>query len=488
MLDPSRPAILAAGVGPLPPERPERLHAPGVRLWGMARELARAGHRVRIAAAGFGQAAARTLTIFDLAPDRDNPVLSEPTRIELAAEVLPRTLNAQAAEIHAAATVSTTDVMNHALAASGLALPMWMDFFGDPMAEAQLLAVRGGSDEGLARQWSLVAPALARADRLSGCSRDQAAAIAGQLGAVGRLNRFTAFTPLVEVIRPWLEPIPMDIDAEPPVRGKLAPADAFIVVQTGGFNTWLDVESMFAALERAMAENPRIHFAATGGAIPGHYVGGFEWFSKQIESSPHRDRYHLLGWIPVGQVPRVILEADLGINLDLPCAEGRLGTRNRILDWLGAGVPTISTPGCELAEELGAAQLLDLVPHGDPAAAASAILSHAADPKPGKSQATDAADHLRRAYHPSICLRPLIDWAASPKPALDLQGYRAGNAAPSSLLGQAGDAEATYRAGMETARRLAQIEQKLASLEGSRWVRLALKLRGRKDPDQPPQS
>lgn len=487
-IEPSSLPILAAGVGPLPPERPDRLYAPGVRLWGIARELARAGHRVRLIAAGFGRAERTTLSIHDVAPDRNYPRLSDPRKIELATEAIPAALAKEAADSSAAATVSTTDVMNHAVAVSGLTIPAWMDYFGDPMAEAQLLAVRGGSDEGLARQWSLVAPALARADRLSGCSRDQAAAILGQLGVAGRLNRFTTFEPLVEVIQPWFEPIPIDIDCDSPLRGGLVPRDSFLVVQTGGFNTWLDVETLFAALERAMAADPRIHFAATGGAIAGHYSGGFGWFAAQVAASPNRERYHLLGWLPVGQVPRVIHEADLGLNIDLACPEGRFGTRNRILDWLGASIPTISTPGCELAETLGAAKLIDLIPHGDPEAAAKAILDHAADPKPGREQAAQAAAHLRRAYDPAVCLRPLIDWAAAPKVASDLHSYRSGKAAPSVLLGQAGDAASSHRKAIQTARRLAQLERNWAALSGSRWVKLALWLRGRKGLDDPPQS
>ncbi len=484
--------ILVAGVGPLPPEKPDRLYAPGLRLWGMARELARAGHPVRLVAAAFGQADRMTLTVYDVAPERDHPRLSDPRPIQADTDAVGAAIAGQAAEFHPAATVSTTDVMNHAVAAAGLTTPAWMDYFGDPLAEAQLLAVRGGSDEGLARQWSLVAPALARGDRFSGCSRDQAAAITAQLGVAGRLNQFTAFEPLVEVLQPWFEPIPIDIDSPSPLREKLPP-DAFVIVQTGGFNTWLDVETLFAALERAMAADPRIHFAATGGAIAGHYAGGFEWFAGQVEKSAHQDRYRLLGWIPVGQVPRVIHEADLAMNIDLACAEGRFGTRNRILDWLGAAIPTISTPGCELAETLGLAKLVHLIPHQDPEAAAKAILAHAADPKPGRECAAEAAAYLRKAYDPAICLKPLIEWAAEPKSASDLQMYAHGReyahvGAPSVLLAEARDAAKTRREAIEKARRLAQLERNWAAIMGSRWVKLAFKLRGRKGLDDPGES
>jgi hypothetical protein len=213
-----------------------------------------------------------------------------------------------------------------------------MDYFGDPMAERQMLALRHGSDEGLADQWNLVAPALARADRLSGCSADQCAAILGQLGAVGRLGRFTVSDRLIHRLPPWIEPIPIDIDCEPLVRGTQMPQDAYLIIQTGGFNTWLDVHTLFAALELAMAANPRLHFAATGGAIPGHHVGGFQWFAAQVAKSQFKDRYHPLGWVPLGQVPRVISEGDLGSTWISSVPRGSWGpaTGSWIGSWAGS--------------------------------------------------------------------------------------------------------------------------------------------------------
>jgi hypothetical protein len=332
----SHQRLLVVGVGPLPPERPDQLFAPGLRIWGIARELARAGHHVRLLCAGFGEHGLSLARRYDLKWERgEEPHLPEPEELRIPGEGWAELIAIEAASFKARAAIGSTDVMNHALAESGIMIPIWMDFFGDPMAERQMLALRHGSDEGLLDQWTLVAPALARADRVSGCSTDQCAALLGQLGAVGRLNRHTVSDRLIKCLPPWVELIPIDIDSEPAVRGPLAPEEAFIIVQTGGFNTWLDVETLFAALERAMAANERIHFAATGGAIPGHHEGGFEWFAAQVEKSPFRDRFHLLGWLPLGMVPRVISEGDLGLNVDLPCPEGILGTRNRLMDYHG---------------------------------------------------------------------------------------------------------------------------------------------------------
>ena len=376
------PRLLVVGVGPLPPERPDRLYAPGLRVWGMARELAKAGHPVRLICARFGESAPHSAIRYDLLWTRgQEPQLPAPQTLTLPPGDWPELIMMEAASFKAKAAVGTSDVMNQSLAASGIHIPIWMDYFGDPMAERQMLALRHDSDEGLLDQWNLVAPALARADRISGCSTDQCAAILGQLGVVGRLNRFTVRDRLIRCLAPWIELIPIDIDCDRIVRGVLAPENARLIVQTGGFNTWLDVQTLFAALERAMAAEPLLHFAATGGAIPGHHAGGFEWFAAQVENSQYKDRYHLLGWLPLGRVPRVIGEGDLGLNVDLECPEGILGTRNRLLDWILGGLTVISTPGCELARELEEEGFITLAPHGNPEAIARAILEASARPE-----------------------------------------------------------------------------------------------------------
>ena len=484
--------LLIAGVGPVPPERPGRLFAPGLRIWGMARELARAGHPVRLVCARYGWTGAtaggegdeRTVADrFDLKP-AEEPQLPEGQALDVAGGEWPGLLARETEAFGATAAVGSTDVMNHALAGAGLSIPIWMDYFGDPMAERQLLALRLGSDAGLVDQWAMLAPALARADRLSGCSHQACGALLGQLGVLGRLGRHTARETLVHYIPPWLEPIEPDKANgadEALVRGRLVPADAFMIIQTGGFNTWLDVETLFATLERVMNINPRIHFAATGGAIPGHTASAFWHFTKAVNASPHRERFHLLGWLPLGQVPRLIAEGDMGLNVDIACPEGMLGTRNRILDWLAGGLPVVSTPGCELAGELGERGYLRLADHGDPEALAGAILQTAEEPGPAREGARLGIGYLHQIHTPVRCLAPLMQWAEEPKPASDLHRWEEGTDRPSALHDQARRETGRLQQQQRLAERVAELEGQLARLRGSRLVRWALKLRRRND-------
>jgi glycosyltransferase involved in cell wall biosynthesis len=304
------------------------------------------------------------------------------------------------------------------------------------------------------------------------------------------LGRHTADHRLVFYVPTWYDWHPPWPDGTtgadgPLLRGGAVPAGAFLVIQTGGFNTWLDVETLFAALEAAMAANQQVHFAATGGAIQGHYVEGYERFEREIKSSRYNNRYHILGWRPLGELPRLLAEADLAINLDRPGPEGILGCRNRMLDWVAAGVPTVTTPGCELAVELADGGFVTLTPHGNPAAAARAILAVAADPEPYRAAARRGAAWLARERTATVCMRPILEWAAAPQSALDLQAWRSGEAEPPRLWRRASQAPENLAAMRRQAQKAAWLEQKLARMEGSRWVRLALWLRGRDDLEPP---
>ncbi len=469
--------LLLAGVGPLPPEYPNRLFAPGLKIWGIARELSRVGHPVRLATLGFDSNERNSLNIFELGVQAPSEIENlKPRTVQIGDEAIHKILAREAAEYHARALIGSTDLMNRELALMDSDLPLWCAFFGDPMAEKQLLAKTHGSDDGLSPQWKMMIPALRRADRVSGCSRRQVGALMGELGTQGRLNRHTAEIVMAACLPPWIEPIPQSAESGPIMRGVSVPADAFIVLQTGGFNSWLDEETLFHSLEGAMANNPAIHFAATGGAIPGHNSLTFERFKSRVDSSTHGKRFHFLGWLPLPQVPRVIAEADLALNVDLPSLEGWLGTRNRLMDWLMGDLPIISTLGCEFAQDLGTKNLIRIVNQGDARAITDSILEIASNPKEAKARAEAARNVMLAHNTPAQCLKPLLDWAADPKPAPDRVAWKNGDSPPRLWL-DAGD-EAARIAELESVRvELARADAELKSLEGSRAVQFAMQLR-----------
>ena len=107
-----------------------------------------------------------------------------------------------------------------------------------------------------------------------------------------------------------------------------------VVLWAGGYNTWTDVDLLYEALIRAMAEVPEMCFVSTGGTIAGHDEITFHRFVERTRKSRFRDRFHFAGWVPTEDVPCYYFESDLGINVDSDNYETVFGARNRLNDMM----------------------------------------------------------------------------------------------------------------------------------------------------------
>jgi glycosyltransferase involved in cell wall biosynthesis len=412
--------LLVLGVGPLPFEHGERLHAPGIRTWQLATALAANHHFITLCIIDFG----------DFHPDHKAappPAIRQDagSNISLVKLAYHPTQSVQSIRtLHLAtrfaAVVSSSDIMNGIAADLNLPIPMWLDYNGDPFAEKQLQARLYKHDGSLLPQWELYLKGLACGDRFSVCSQPQRHALIGQLGFAGRLTAETSGEEMVQVLpncsRIMSERTPKRTT---PLKGKQIPATAFLVLWTGGYNTWSDPETLFHGLERAMQENDSIYFATTGGAIDGHDNKSFQIFSDLVEQSPLRDRFVFLGWIPTDEVGSYYEQADLAVFTDRYSVEGELGARTRIVDWIQFNLPIACTNLCELTNQLESENLIKTFPIGDAAAMAKVITEAAADSAPMLEMAISARQWLDRNLDERTVLAPLLAWAAAPEFAGD---------------------------------------------------------------------
>ena len=122
-----------------------------------------------------------------------------------------------------------------------------------------------------------------------------------------------------------------------------------------------------------MDQAPRLRLVATGGELTGYLARVYEQFKELAAASRHKDRIHALGWLPMEQANRWLAAAELGVVVDRPCAETRLGARNRLLYDAAARCPVVATRGTEVVAEMETAGALAAVPTGDAAALGRAI-------------------------------------------------------------------------------------------------------------------
>ncbi len=231
--------------------------------------------------------------------------------------------------------------------------PLWIDVPGDPMSEAQLRAHRSGQTEPIHRYRQVLSLAVGRGDHFSVISADQRKVLIGALGLTGRLTASVVGQELVDVVRPSVEGLYRDCPPEsPPGLVPGIAADDFAVLFCGGFNTWLDAETLLGGVLKAMDRDPHVHWVSTGGSLAGHHEGGYTWFRRRAERSPHVDRFHFLGWVPARHLDAVYEASDLALNMDTPCYEAEFGSRTRLLDAVERGLAVAATDSCELTAEL----------------------------------------------------------------------------------------------------------------------------------------
>jgi glycosyltransferase involved in cell wall biosynthesis len=316
--------------------------------------------------------------------------------------------------------------MNLAASIARVSLPRWFDFNGHPMAERQMQARVFNSDEGLLSQWRYVVPALLCGDHFSVCSPTQKYALIGELGCCGRLNRWTAGHDLVDVMVPgYNEQEP--VQRKPAIRGPIVGPEAFVVLWTGGYNTWVDVNTLFQGLEYAMERSPTLHYVSTGGAIQGQDEQTFERFQGLVAKSPHRDRYHFCGWVPLTDLQNYYLDADVAINIDLFSYEGLLGHRNRLFGWILAELPVVSTGLSEFPRELETQELISTFQIGDAVGLGNLLLHIEQHKEEYRKKARAAREYVITHCAPKKLLAPLLKWVNHSQHAPDLlQGARTG--------------------------------------------------------------
>lgn len=416
--------LLVLGWSPLPFESARMNYAPGIRSWQLASALAADGHAVCLALAripGTEDAEAPEIEV-----EEHGGVLIawlERERFENAGD-LERLADDFRPEAVVAAAIQPA---RRAVEIAG-ELPLWIDVFGDPMAEAQAKAVIETEGHHLSPYLRLLATLLARGDAFSAVSERQRWALVGQLGLVGRLSRATAGAEMVHAMavscESWTAESPPSDTAvegeEPPlIDGWLPSAGDFVVLWSGGYNTWCDVETLFAALERALAARESLCFVSTGGVIEGHDESTYDLFLRKVEGSAHRERYHLAGRLPTAAAAAWQRRADLAVVTERPLAERQLGSSGRVQRWLVEGVPLLCAELSELGELVARQGLGRTYGVGDGDDLAQQILEAVDDPAEGRRRAEVgrvwAAEHLSTAS----TTEPLRSWAKETRPAAD---------------------------------------------------------------------
>ncbi len=295
--------------------------------------------------------------------------------------------------------------------------PMWFDR-GDLMSEAQIKASVENNDDYLYYFWKLEELVLEKGDIFSAVSSPQRFALIGRLGGAGRLNRYTTGYEFV-----WVVPCGIEngdyTHTNNIIRGKYVNEDDFVILWSGGYNTWTAVDVLFSALEKAMDKNKKIKFVSTGGTIIGQNEITYSRFLKLINTSKYKERYIMLGWVSTEDLPNIYLESNLGINIDKYCYEVVLGSRHRLLDWMRAVLPILTTSPSELTQILDEKKMVFTFPFNDVESFAKKMLDLSSKKELLVEYAQRAKCFVQEELSYGVTTRSFREWVKDPRRAPD---------------------------------------------------------------------
>ncbi len=307
-------------------------------------------------------------------------------------------------------------------ASLGLDLPLWCDLWGGAMSEAQAKAYVYKDNSFINHFWGMERPVLLRADVFSTCSTFQEHFLVGELAVMGRLNRQSFGYKFAHTIPPGISEEHLETPRGRALRGKVVEPDDFVILWTGGYNTWTDIKTLFAGLERVFRVHKKAKFVSFGGCIQGHDDVTYARFCRLVEKSKFRKNYVLLGWRSRMDVLRAYRESDIGINIDRYHYELVFGTRTRLVSMIAYGLPVITTTGCELSyiiKENGLGLTFEI---GCPGDLANALLNYARGlPASRERYSKLALEHFREHYTFQKTCEPLLKWVERPRRSPDAE-------------------------------------------------------------------
>ncbi|MCL5271465.1 MAG: glycosyltransferase family 4 protein [bacterium] len=414
--------VMLIGYSPLPSPALPVLAAPSLRTRQFLKPILDAGHTVNLYTLPLPGSEGPEGEVSAMVPDKYEG-LSFQRFTNHSGEFAIRMLTEQARQLGPDAIVGVNTYPAYVGARLAATIPLWADLNGYWMAEMQGQCAADGDDSRLETAWAIERSIVRRLDKYSAVSRPQLHAVLGEMAGVGRLNRHTVQYQFGHHIPNAAYAWPSAAgDNEPPLlRGPIVPADAFVVLWSGGFNVWSDIQTLVTMMNSLMERYPTVHFVSTGGRINGVDTATYQKFEDLVEASPYKDRFHRLGWIKVENLPRVYREADIGINVDTPTYETMFGARNRLNSMAAAGLAIVTTVGTELSEWLDDGKAAITAPIGDPEALAQALEPWIEQREQLQVYGRNARRLMERDFSLEKTTRPLLAWLQAPQLAPDNQ-------------------------------------------------------------------
>lgn len=286
---------------------------------------------------------------------------------------------------------------------------------------------------------------LDRGDFFLTASPQQRAFWLGSLAAAGRLNPLTYDEDPTLAARVAI--VPFGLPDEPPartgpgIRGAVPGigADDRVLLWAGGIYNWFDPLTLIRAVDALGRDDVRLFFLGMGHPDPDIPEMATAVAARRLADSLRltgRSVFFNEAWVPYDERANYLLDADIGVSTHAVHLETTFSFRTRMLDYLWAGLPMVSTEGDAFAALIDAEGLGLTVPERNVEALATALARLLDDADLARS-CRAAVSRIRPRYAWPEVARPLVQFARTPTRAPDAGQPRLAvpNLAPVSVRG-----------------------------------------------------
>jgi GT2 family glycosyltransferase len=303
----------------------------------------------------------------------------------------------------------------------------------DPMHLEQLEQARDHGDVGWRAQvqatTGVVNAQLERGDFFLCASERQRLFWIGQLAALGRVNpdNYTADENLEKLIAI----APFGMDATPPVHERKAirgvvpgiGEDDKVVIWGGGIYNWFDTPTLVRAIAQVAERHDDVRLFFLGVAHPNPDVPEMAIVAETRRLSAElglTDKHVFFNeqWVALDDRQNYLLEADAGVSTHFSHVETTFSFRTRILDYMWANLPIVTTGGDGFGDLVAAEGMGVAVPEKDVDLLAAALESMLYD-EAAATAARAAVSRVREQFTWEKALAPLVEFCAAPYVAPD---------------------------------------------------------------------
>ncbi|WP_394360658.1 glycosyltransferase [Amycolatopsis sp. SB7-3] len=251
----------------------------------------------------------------------------------------------------------------------------------------------------------------------------------GHLAAMGRLSpRLYDADPTTQSL---LSIVPFGLSPQAPVRtgpGLRSTLDGIgetdhVVLWAGGVYSWFDPLTLVRAIERLRQRRGDVRLVFLGMKHPNPEVTEMDIGARTMLLS---DTLGLTGkhvffnqqWVPYEERQNWLLDANCGVTTHYEHVETTFAFRTRVLDYLWAGLPIVTTDGDSFADLVREEKLGVVVPAEDVDALADALEKALYDEEFAAGCVERMAAVAQRYAWPEA-LKPLVEFCRNPRPAAD---------------------------------------------------------------------